>query len=71
VHLQAALHADEQPGTMVAGGMAGVAAATEAACGRREEMGVERIFCTMHSSTRTDKNQNMADKLSALAEPAK
>lgn len=57
-------------GTNIEGEMAEVSAAIEACCRRLEEMGVERIFCTMHFSTRTDKDQNMADKLSALAAPA-
>jgi uncharacterized protein (TIGR00106 family) len=56
-------------GTNIEGEMAEVSAAVEACCQRLEAMGVERIFCTMHFSTRTDKNQNMADKLSALAGP--
>ena len=58
-------------GTNIEGEMAEVSAAVEVCCQRLQALGVERIFCTMHFSTRTDKDQNMADKLSALAEPAK
>jgi uncharacterized protein (TIGR00106 family) len=58
-------------GTNIEGEMAEVSATVEACCQRLQALGVERVFCTMHFSTRTDKDQNMADKLSALAEPAK
>ena len=54
-------------GTNIEGEMAEVSAAVEACCERLHEMGVERIFCTMHFSTRTDKPQTMADKLARLA----
>jgi uncharacterized protein (TIGR00106 family) len=54
-------------GTNIEGEMAEVSAAVEACCERLHEMGVERIFCTMHFSTRTDKPQTMADKLTRLA----
>ncbi|WEJ59454.1 MTH1187 family thiamine-binding protein [Devosia sp. FJ2-5-3] len=54
-------------GTNIEGEMAEVSAAVEACCERLHAMGVERIFCTMHFSTRTDKPQTMADKLARLA----
>ena len=54
-------------GTNIEGEMAEVSAAVEACCARLHEMGVERIFCTMHFSTRIDKPQTMADKLARLA----
>lgn len=54
-------------GTNIEGEMAEVSAAVEACCERLHMMGVERIFCTMHFSTRTDKPQTMADKLARLA----
>ncbi|MBN9333406.1 MTH1187 family thiamine-binding protein [Devosia sp.] len=54
-------------GTNIEGEMSAVSAAVEACCARLHELGVERIFCTMHFSTRTDKVQNMADKLASLA----
>lgn len=54
-------------GTNIEGEMAEVSAAVEACCQRLHELGVERIFCTMHFSTRTDKPQTMADKLARLA----
>ena len=38
------------------------------ACARLTELGVERVFCTMAFSTRTDKQQSMADKLASLAQ---
>lgn len=53
-------------GTNIEGEMAEVSAAVEA-CERLHALGVERIFCTMHFSTRTDKPQTMADKLASLA----
>jgi uncharacterized protein (TIGR00106 family) len=54
-------------GTNIEGEMSEVSAAVEACCQRLHEVGVERIFCTMHFSTRTDKPQTMADKLARLA----
>lgn len=54
-------------GTNIEGEMSDVSAAVEACCQRLHELGVERIFCTMHFSTRTDKPQTMADKLASLA----
>lgn len=54
-------------GTNIEGEMSEVSAAVEACCQRLHAMGVERIFCTMHFSTRTDKPQSMADKLASLA----
>ena len=54
-------------GTNIEGEMSAVSAAIEACCARLHEMGVERIFCTMHFSTRIDKPQTMADKLASLA----
>lgn len=54
-------------GTNIEGEMSEVSAAVEACCQRLHELGVERIFCTMHFSTRTDKPQTMADKLARLA----
>jgi uncharacterized protein (TIGR00106 family) len=53
-------------GTNIEGEMSAVSDAVEACCQRLHEMGVERIFCTMHFSTRTDKTQSMADKLARL-----
>jgi uncharacterized protein (TIGR00106 family) len=54
-------------GTNIEGEMSEVSAADETCCQRLHEVGVERIFCTMHFSTRTDKPQTMADKLARLA----
>ncbi|HWV21395.1 MAG TPA: MTH1187 family thiamine-binding protein [Devosia sp.] len=54
-------------GTNIEGEMGEVSAAVEACCKRLHDLGVERIFCTMHFSTRTDKPQTMADKLARLA----
>jgi len=53
-------------GTNIEGEMAQVSAAIEACCQRLTEMGVERVFCTMSFSTRTDKAQTMDDKLRSL-----
>lgn len=53
-------------GTNIEGEMAEVSATIEACCQRLHAMGVERIFCTMSFSTRTDKAQRMADKLASL-----
>lgn len=53
-------------GTNIEGEMSQVSAAVEACCQRLHALGVERIFCTMHFSTRTDKPQAMADKLASL-----
>ncbi|MET3924313.1 MTH1187 family thiamine-binding protein [Devosia sp. 2618] len=54
-------------GTNIEGEMAAVTATVEACCARLHELGVERIFCTMSFSTRNDKAQTMADKLTAIA----
>lgn len=54
-------------GTNIEGEMAQVSAVVEACCQKLREMGVERVFCTMHFSTRSDKPQTMADKLASLA----
>ena len=54
-------------GTNIEGEMSEVSAAVEACCQRLHALGVERIFCTMHFSTRIDKPQAMADKLASLA----
>ena len=54
-------------GPNIEGEMSAVSAAVEACCQRLHELGVERIFCTMHFSTRIDKPQTMADKLARLA----
>ncbi|RYE60950.1 MAG: MTH1187 family thiamine-binding protein, partial [Hyphomicrobiales bacterium] len=61
------VHVMHANGTNIEGEMSAVSAAVEACCQRLHELGVERIFCTMHFSTRTDKNQTMADKLASLA----
>lgn len=53
-------------GTNIEGEMAAVSATIEACCARLHAMGVERIFCTMSFSTRTDKLQRMEDKLASL-----
>lgn len=54
-------------GTNIEGEMSAVSATIEACCEHLHELGVERIFCTMHFSTRIDKPQTMADKLARLA----
>lgn len=54
-------------GTNIEGEMAQVSAVVEACCEKLQQMGVERVFCTMHFSTRSDKPQTMADKLASLA----
>ena len=61
--LEHVMHAN---GTNIEGEMAEVTALVEACCARLTEMGVERVFCTMVFSTRTDKPQSMADKLASL-----
>jgi len=53
-------------GTNIEGEIAQVSAVIEACCQRLTEMGVERVFCTMSFSTRTDKAQTMDDKLRSL-----
>lgn len=60
-------HVMHANGTNIEGEMGAVTACVEACCARLHDMGVERIFCTMSFSTRTDKTQSMADKLAALA----
>jgi uncharacterized protein (TIGR00106 family) len=54
-------------GTNIEGEMVAVTATIETCCERLHELGIERIFCTMSFSTRTDKAQTMADKLASLA----
>lgn len=54
-------------GTNIEGEMADVTRVVEACCARLNELGVERVFCTMIFSTRTDKPQTMADKLASIA----
>ena len=61
------VHIMHANGTNIEGEMAAVTACVEACCAYLHEMGVERIFCTMSFSTRNDKAQTMADKLTALA----
>lgn len=61
--LEHEMHAN---GTNIEGEMAAVSATIEACCARLHQLGVERIFCTMAFSTRTDKNQSMAGKLASL-----
>jgi len=60
------IHEMHANGTNIEGEMSEVSAAVEACCARLHQLGVERIFCTMHFSTRTDKPQTMADKLASL-----
>jgi uncharacterized protein (TIGR00106 family) len=60
-------HQTHANGTNIEGEMAEVSAAIEACLVRLTELGVERTFCTMSFSTRTDKVQRMADKLASLA----
>jgi len=60
------IHVMHANGTNIEGEMAEVSALIEACCARLTEMGVERTFCTMAFSTRTDKPQTMADKLASL-----
>ena len=61
-------HVMHANGTNIEGEMAQVTAVVEACCARLTELGVERVFCTMVFSTRTDKVQTMADKLAAIAD---
>jgi len=60
------VHVMHANGTNIEGEMAAVCALVEACCARLTELGVERVFCTMAFSTRTDKPQSMADKLATL-----
>ena len=60
-------HVMHANGTNIEGEMAEVTAVVEACCARLNELGVERVFCTLVFSTRTDKPQTMADKLAAIA----
>ena len=60
-------HVMHANGTNIEGEMAEVTAVVEACCARLTELGVERVFCTLVFSTRTDKPQTMADKLAAIA----
>jgi uncharacterized protein (TIGR00106 family) len=62
------IHVMHANGTNIEGEMADVTAVVEACCAKLTEMGVERVFCTMVFSTRTDKPQTMADKLAAIAD---
>jgi len=61
------VHVMHANGTNIEGEIAEVAALIETCCARLTEMGVERTFCTMSFSTRTDKSQTMADKLASVA----
>ena len=61
-------HVMHANGTNIEGEMAAVTAVVEACCARLTELGVERVFCTLVFSTRTDKPQTMADKLAAVAD---
>lgn len=60
-------HVMHANGTNIEGEMADVTSVVEACCARLTELGVERVFCTMSFSTRSDKHQSMADKLASLA----
>lgn len=60
------VHVMHANGTNIEGEMAEVTTLVEACCARLTELGVERVFCTMVFSTRTDKSQTMADKLASL-----
>ena len=60
------VHVMHANGTNIEGEMADVTTLVEACCARLTELGVERVFCTMAFSTRTDKPQSMADKLASL-----
>ena len=60
-------HVMHANGTNIEGEMAEVTAVVEACCARLNELDVERVFCTLVFSTRTDKPQTMADKLAAIA----
>lgn len=53
-------------GTNIEGEMSAVSATVEACCEQLKTMGVERVFCTMSFSTRSDKAQTMDDKLASL-----
>ena len=62
------VHVMHANGTNIEGEMAAVTAVVESCCARLTELGVERVFCTLVFSTRTDKPQTMADKLAAIAD---
>lgn len=62
------VHVMHANGTNIEGEMTAVTAVVEACCARLTELGVERVFCTLVFSTRTDKPQTMADKLAAIAD---
>lgn len=61
--LNAEMHAN---GTNIEGELADICALVEACEARLTELGVQRVFCTMTFSWRHDKDQAMADKLTAV-----
>lgn len=61
--LNAEIHAN---GTNIEGELADICALVEACEARLAELGVQRVFCTLTFSSRRDKQQAMADKLTAV-----
>ena len=63
-HLSAEMHAN---GTNIEGELSDICHLIEQCEARLTELGVQRVFFTMAFSSRRDKNQSMADKLSAVS----
>ncbi|WP_375464348.1 MTH1187 family thiamine-binding protein [uncultured Methylobacterium sp.] len=62
--LRTEMHAN---GTNIEGELADICALVERCEAKLSAMGVQRVFCTMTFSWRHDKDQSMAEKLSAVS----
>ncbi|GJE18702.1 MTH1187 family thiamine-binding protein [Methylobacterium marchantiae] len=63
-HLNAEMHAN---GTNIEGELGDICRLIELCEDRLSQLGVERVFFTMAFSSRRDKEQSMADKLTAVS----
>ncbi|WP_019904127.1 MTH1187 family thiamine-binding protein [Methylobacterium sp. 77] len=63
-HLNAEMHAN---GTNIEGELADICRLIELCEDRLSQLGVQRVFFTMAFSSRRDKEQSMADKLTAVS----
>lgn len=63
-HLNAEMHAN---GTNIEGELSDICQLIELCEARLNELGVQRVFFTMAFSSRRDKDQTMADKLTAVS----
>lgn len=63
-HLNAEMHAN---GTNIEGELSDICQLIEICEARLNELGVQRVFFTMAFSSRRDKDQTMADKLTAVS----